>query len=200
MVAVTNQHFDCARIDLDVEAEGMQALPFALHHLLANLSLNGVAQTVKDHFFRDSCHQFGAESLIDTAQDRPFDGSEGGTFHPHCFARADVRGENDIVAAEILSFAIGQRDPSSIEDLQKQIEYQRMRFFHFVEKQRAAIVLGQSVTQHPRFGCGASEEQADRGLILKFRHVETVQVASSKDIIAKADGYFCLTDTSWADE
>ena len=47
--------------------------------------------------------------------------------------RADIAGANDVKPGEIVGTVIGQRDTSGIEHLQKEIPYEPMGFFDFIE-------------------------------------------------------------------
>jgi len=75
-----------------------------------------------------------------------------------------------------------------------------MRLFHFVEQQRAATVLVQGAAKHSRVRGRTAQKQADRGLVLKLRHIEAVQVIRAAEVIRESYRDLRFADAGGADE
>ena len=74
--------------------------------------------------------------------------------------------------AQVNRFTCSEREARVFEDLEKKIEHERMRLFHFVEKQRPAPDTMQHPSEEARIGGVFVEQAVHRFLQLVFRHVE----------------------------
>ena len=116
------------------------------------------------------------------------------------FRSAEVRGEDDVEAAEIEHFAVGHRNSGGIEDLQKDIENARVGFLDFVEEQRAGWRLSNGKAEQADFAEFASEKQAEAVLRLILRHIEAEEFVVASQIACEGDGEFCFANAGRAEK
>src|SRR5207248_8111965 len=99
-------------------------------------------------------------------------------------AGADVRGENDNRPAKIYRAAAPVSQPSSVENLQAQIEDIYVRFFDLVEQDDGKRVLPDGIREQPIF-VAAANQPSKSVRAGEFAHIKTLQSAR----VAEAD--FC---------
>jgi len=87
----------------------------------------------EDDFFVKPSNQFGTKKAMEFRQNCPFERGEWQAGRAQKLLRADIAGANDVKPGEVVGSVIGQRDASCIEHLQKEIPYQPMGFFDFIE-------------------------------------------------------------------
>ena len=87
---------------------------------------------------------------------------------------------------------IGQRDPGGIEHLQKEIPYQAVRFFNFIEQENALPVFGKDSSQPSRAAGFVAHEELHVVQVEEFRHIEPEHGTLTEQVTGKFQCQFRL--------
>ena len=153
-----------------------------------------VTQTAEHQLLVDARENFRAQGLLRPRQDVAFQCRVVGMLQAHQFRRADVGSEPDIKPAEIQRLAGRHRDARGIQQLQQDVQHARMRLFRFVKQQRSFRRAFAHRAQITSFAKPRAEQQAERFLLLKFRHVEAEQFSRAENLVRQHDDRFRFAD------
>ena len=88
---------------------------------------------------------------------------------------------------------IGERDARGIEHLQKEIPYQAMGLFDFVEKQNASLVPRENLPESSRAAGFVSHEQLHAVQVQELGHIEAENILIAEQIAREFQRQFRLS-------
>ena len=136
--------------------------------------------------------EFRAEKSMQFGNDGPLQRGEGKAGRTQELTRADIARAHNVETRQIVSAMIGERDARGIEHLQKEIPYQAMGFFDFVEEQNASLMLRENYSESSGAAGFISHEQLHAVQVEELGHIEAENVLGSEKIAREFQRQFRL--------
>ena len=109
-----------------------------------------------------SSDQFRAQLLVHLLENHPFQGAKGDRVrHFHEVACPNIGGGHDVKPGQVEGFPGSERDSAGIQDLQEEVEHQRVRFLDFIEEDHPGSAMFDSFAQDAFSVAMLSQQQAD---------------------------------------
>ena len=107
--------------------------------------------------------------------------------------RANVAGADDVKPGKIVGSMIGERDAGGIEHLQKEIPYQAVGLFNFIEqRERLAGVCERTLPKRPGLPVSSPMKSFTLSRVEEFGHVESENGSLTEKVTGKFQRQFRL--------
>ena len=142
----------------------------------------------------------GRKNRCSSENNRPFQGPERKARWTQELLCPNVARADEVKAGKVVGAMVGERDARGIEHLQKEIPYQPVGLFDFIEQQNSAVVLPEDGSQASRSAGFIAHEELHVVQVQELRHIETKGTLVAEKVAGEFQREFGFADARRPEE